>query len=232
MQNFNRYSLSIALFALCACNTGPDLAQQPSESPATAWVDLSQASSWRGYKKDHFPDAWVVADGVLHLTGAGGGGDLVSQETYGSFELRLQWKISPKGNSGIMFHVLEGESPAYFTGPEMQVLDNAWFDGEEPNPKTSAGANYALHGPAEDNTRPVGEWNDVLLTVDGNHVEHWMNGKLQCSYDLHSDEWKAAVAGSKFKQWPNYGLAKQGHIALQDHGNQVWYRAIEVRRLD
>jgi hypothetical protein len=78
----------------------------------------------------------------------------------------------------------------------------------------------------------VGQWNDVLLIVNGNNVQHWMNDKLQCSYELHSDSWKAAVAGSKFKQWPTYGMAKSGHIALQDHGNQVWYRSIEVRRLD
>ena len=232
MQNFIRYSLSLSILALAACNTGPDLAQQPSESPATAWTDLGQESSWRGYKAKFVPEAWVIKDGVFHLTGQGTGGDLISSETYESFELRLQWKISPKGNSGIMFHVEEGDGPAYFTGPEMQVLDNAWFDEAEPNPKTSAGANYALHGPPEDNTRSVGEWNDVLLIVNGNNVQHWMNDKLQCSYELHSDSWKAAVAGSKFKQWPTYGMAKSGHIVLQDHGNQVWYRSIEVRRLD
>lgn len=222
----------LILLPLVACATGPDLAQQPSDAPATTWTDLSNPASWRGYKKKYLPDGWVFTDGVLHLTGEGEGGDIVCTEMYESFELRLQWKISPKGNSGVMFHVLEGNGPTYYTGPEMQVLDNAWFEPEKPNPLTSAGANYALHGPRKDNTLPVGQWNQNLLIVNGNHVEHWMNDVLQCSYDLHSPSWNDAVAKSKFNQWPGYGQANKGYIALQDHGDQVWYRSIEVRKLE
>ena len=84
----------------------------------------------------------------------------------------------------------------------------------------SAGADYALHAPAEDNSRPVGEWNEVRMLVDGAQVSYWLNGVLQCSYELWSDDWNARVAASKFKQWPGFGMNKRGHIALQDHGNR------------
>jgi 3-keto-disaccharide hydrolase len=207
---------------LGACN-GPG----GSGDGSAEWTDLSSLDHWRGYKQEAVPEAWVLDEGAIHLTG-GGAGDLITREQFASFELELEWKISPRGNSGIMFHVLETEGATYMTGPEMQVLDNALAGGDLLH---SAGADYALHAPAEDNTRPVGQWNAVRILVDGAQVEYWLNGVRQCAYELWSEDWKARVAASKFAQWPGFGLAERGHIALQDHGNPVWYRGIRIRSL-
>ena len=188
--------------------------------------NISSLDNWRGYKKDAVPEQWVNEDGnTIYLTG-GGAGDLITREQYESFDLTMEWKISPNGNSGVMYRVSETDGPTYFTGPEMQVLDNAVASGDLLH---SAGADYALHAPAEDNSRPVGEWNEMRMIVDGPHVEYWMNGVQQCTYELWSEEWNARVAASKFKQWPGFGMNKRGHIALQDHGNPVWYRNILIR---
>ncbi len=169
----------------------------------------------------------MIDDGAIHLTG-GGAGDLITREQYESFELELEWKISPRGNSGVMYHVAETDGATYMTGPEMQVLDNAVAGGDL---SVSAGADYALHGPAADNSKPVGEWNSVRMIVDGPHVEYWMNGVQQCSYELWSDAWNEKVQNSKFKAWPEFGQRRVGHIALQDHGNPVWFRNLRIRRL-
>jgi hypothetical protein len=189
-------------------------------------TNISSLDNWRGYKKDVVPEQWVNEDAnTIYLTG-GGAGDLITREQYESFDLTMEWKISPNGNSGVMYRVSETDGPTYFTGPEMQVLDNAVASGDLLH---SAGADYALHAPAEDNSRPVGEWNEMRMIVDGPHVEYWMNGVQQCTYELWSEEWNARVAASKFKQWPGFGMNKRGHIALQDHGNPVWYRNIVIR---
>lgn len=191
-----------------------------------ATLTNSVTPTWRGFKKDKLPEGWRMSeDGVL--THVKGGGDIVTEKEYDNFILELDWKISEGGNSGIFFHVNEDHDYVWLGGPEMQVLDNeAHANGT--TPETSAGANYALHAPCKDVTKPVGEWNHVKLVVDGPHVEHWMNGTKLLEYDLWSDDWNARVAASKFKDMPPYGLAKTGHIALQDHGDIVSFRNITV----
>lgn len=193
-----------------------------------AGADISSLEHWRGYKKETVPETWVQDEGgAIHLT-KGGGGDIITRAQYESFDLQLEWKISPRGNSGIMYHVAETDGPSYMTGPEMQVLDNAVSGG---NLSVSAGADYALHAPEADNSLPVGEWNKARIRVDGPHVQYWLNGVQQCSYELWSPEWEARVAASKFAKWPEFGRRKRGHIALQDHGNPVWYRNISITEL-
>ncbi len=213
-----------ALLAACSSTSEPAPVIEAPE-----WTSLDSLDSWRGFKKDEVPSGWVAEDGAITLMAAGAG-DLITRETYDSFELELEWKISPRGNSGIMFHVSEEHDPTYMTGPEMQVLDNAVFDGNYDG-KHAAGSNYDLQAPAQDDTRPVGEFNKVRMLVERGHVEHWLNGVKQCEYELWSDEWKAMVAASKFAAMPAYGLQREGHIALQDHGNPVWYRNIRIRPL-
>jgi hypothetical protein len=169
-----------------------------------------------------------VVDGTLARTGSGG--DIVTSDEFGDFELRLQWKISQGGNSGVIFRVANAGNQVWESGPEMQVLDNAGHvDGKAP--LTSAGANYGLHAPVRDVTRPVGEWNDVLLRVSGAHVEHWLNGVKVVEYELWSPEWESLVKASKFGSLTAYGRARRGHIALQDHGDLVWFRDIRIRPL-
>jgi hypothetical protein len=198
---------------------------------AAGWkllFDGKTVSGWRGFKTPTPPAGWKAIDGTLAR--AEGGGDLMTVNQYGDFELQLQWKISKGGNSGIMFHVTEEGGQTYESGPEMQVLDNAGHkDGEAPI--TSAGSNYAVHPPVRDVSKPVGEWNDVRLVVKGPHVEHWLNGVKVVEYDLWSADWEKRVLASKFAKMPPYGRAKRGHIAIQDHGDAVWYRNIKIKEL-
>jgi len=129
-----------------------------------------------------------------------------------------------------MFRVSESEGATYYTGPEFQILDNARHrDGKDP--LTSAGSCYGVYAPTQDATRPPGTWNSVRLVVNKNHVEHWLNGTKVVQYELFSPDWEKRVQASKFKQWPNYGRVPRGHIALQEHGDQVAYRNIRIRVL-
>jgi hypothetical protein len=183
---------------------------------------------WRGFRADTPPAGWAAVDGMMVRQGSGG--DIVTVEEFGDFELQLEWRISEGGNSGIFFHVARTGRETWESGPEMQLLDNArHVDGK--NPLTSAGANYALHAPSRDVTRPVGAWNDVVLRVTGPRVEHWLNGTKVVEYELWSPAWEAAVKASKFSTMPAYGRARRGHIALQDHGDVVWFRNIRIRSL-
>ncbi len=192
--------------------------------------DGSTLTGWRGYRMDGPPPAWSAVDGTLHFRPGSQGGDLITIERFRDFELRLEWRIEQGGNSGIFFHVVEDYDWAYESGPEMQVLDDTGHrDGE--NPLTSNASNFALHAPVNPPLRPVGEWNDVMIRVRGPSVEHWLNGARVVQYELWTDEWQALVAGSKFVEMPGYGLARDGHIGLQDHGDPVWFRNVRVRTL-
>ncbi len=188
-------------------------------------ADISQ---WRGFQMDSLPSGWQAVDGAL--TRVGPGADIITKDEFANFDLRLEWMISPKGNSGIMYRVTEADSATYRTGPEMQVLDDAGHpDGA--SRLTSAGSVYGLYPAPEGVVKPAGEWNDARIVVQGNHVEHWLNGQKIAEYELGSPEWEGKVKQSKFDQWKGYGRAASGHIALQDHGDRVAYRDIRIKVL-
>ena len=231
----------IGVWALGAClafGGGSSLmTAQPAANMLTAaekaegWrllFDGQTLNGWRAFDSTAPPAGWKAIDGALVCEG--GGSDIMTVDQFGDFELRLDWKISKNGNSGIMFRVTQDAARTYETGPEMQVLDNAGHkDGG--NSMTAAGSNYALHAPLRDVTRPVGEWNEVRLVVNGPHVEHWMNGVKLLEYELWSADWNERVKASKFGTMPHYGRAKRGHIVLQDHGDLVGYRNIRIKPL-
>jgi len=192
--------------------------------------DGTSLDAWRGYGRDDVPAGWSAIDGTLAYRPGVEGGDIITRETYSAFDLRLEWRLGEGGNSGVFFGVVEGPRRTYESGPEMQILDNAGHpDGA--NPLTSAGSNYALHAPSADMTRPLGEWNVARIVREGDHVRQWLNGTLVVEYDLGTADWEALVAESKFAQWPDYGVHREGHIGLQDHGNPVSFRNIRIRRL-
>ena len=201
-----------------------------AKEKAEGWkllFDGKTTSGWRGFRNET-PAGWKAEDGTLARVAEGG--DVMTVDEFGDFELRLEWKLPKNGNSGLMFRVTTDEEETYFTGPEMQILDNAGHaDGK--NPKRSAGANYDMHAPVRDVTRPVGEWNEVRLVVKGSHVEHWMNGTKLLEYELWSPDWEKLYQASKFAKMPKYGRNKRGHIVIQDHGNPVWFRNIKIRPL-
>ncbi len=200
----------------------------PTPASDEDWVSLfdgKTTAGWRGFRGDAVPAGWQVVDGCL--TRVGPGGDIITEEQYENFILQLEWKISPKGNSGIFFHVSEDMDAVWRTGPEFQVLDNTGH-GDGKSHLTSAGANYALHAPLEDVTRPPGQFNQAMIEVRGGHVRHTLNGVDIVTYEMWTPEWEALVKASKFGAMPQYGRKKKGHIALQDHGDTVWYRNIRV----
>jgi hypothetical protein len=197
------------------------------------WIVLFDGASteaWRGYRQQRFPaSGWKVENGALRAM-AGGGVDLVTKETFGDFELELEWRVSPGGNSGIFYRATEAGDTIWHSAPEMQLLDDAKHaDGR--SPKTSAGALYGLLAPVGKTLKPVGEWNYARVVARGPRVEHWLNGTRVVRFELGSGPLVRAIASSKFAQAPAFGAAREGHIGLQNHGDDVWFRNIRIRRL-
>lgn len=205
-----------------------------AEEQAAGWRLLfngTDFTGWKIYNAGPVAAPWSAANGEIALTGKGGG-DIITEEEFGPFELSLEWKISPNGNSGIIYLVNEAATlkNTYNSGPEMQVLDDAGHaDGKIPSHQ--AGALYDFAPPLVAAAKPVGEWNQATIRYTGASIEHWLNGQKVAETSYGDDAWKAKVAASKFKQWPLFGTFAKGHIALQDHGDPVWYRSIKIRPL-
>jgi len=200
--------------------------------------DGETTDGWRGYNRDSFPEkGWQVSDGMLSVLSGGGGGDIITEEVYGDFILKLEWRVEKGGNSGIFYHALEQpEEAIYWSAPEIQILDN------EHHPDANQGENgnrqatslYDLIPAKPQNANPFGEWNRIRIVVrdNGAHVEHWMNGEKVVEYERWTDEWYEMVRNSKFNSHPEFGAAHEGYIGLQDHGNRVDFRNLKIRELD
>lgn len=214
--------------------------QQPATEEWTNLFNGSNTNGWHIYGGKPVGTAWKVKDSVLSLDvtpGAGGkkydGGNLVTDESFDNFHLKLEWKISPKGNSGILFFVEEDTvkyKQPYETGLEMQVLDN---DGHPDGkiPKHRSGDLYDLIPCSTETVKPVGEWNQVEIICNQGKLELMLNNTVVVTTTLWDDAWKALVAGSKFKTMPGFGTYKKGKICLQDHDDEVSYRNIRIKRL-
>ena len=187
---------------------------------------------WRTFKGKEVT-GWKVIDGVLHNSGVGSdhGGDIITNKKYQDFELYLEWQIAPESNSGIFFHVDEKDVKAiYESGPEYQLLDDKGWPSEV-DPIHSSGANYAMHAPKNAEVKPLNEWNTTRIIVKGPQVKHYLNGELVVEYNLWDDEWQKLKNAGKWKDYPRYGVAKTGHIGLQDHGGLTRFRNIKIRKL-
>ena len=210
---------------------------------ADGWVllfDGTTSTGWRGYKKDHFPAAWQITDGTIHMLGSGrgeagdaDGGDIIFDKVFQNFTLSLEWKISEGGNSGIFYLGQEDLDFIWKTAPEMQVLDNEKHPdaklGKDGN--RQAGSLYYLIPAVPQNAKTVGEWNKVEIVVYKGTVIHYQNGEKVVEYHLWTPEWNELVAGSKFPglnpKWAE--VAAKGYIGLQDHGDDVWFRNIKIK---
>jgi cytochrome c len=196
--------------------------------------DGKTTDGWRGYKMKKMPSGWKVIDGVLTRVaggaggkGAGGGDDIITVDPYDNFELVLQWRLGKGVNSGILYRVIEDAVTSWHVAPEMQVVDNVGWG--ESNRTHHAAALYDLYAPTKDTSRPPGNWNDVKLVANGNHIEHWLNGEKVVQCEINSADWKERVAKSKFKDKPKFAKATKGYICLQDHSGRVEYRSIKLR---
>ncbi len=193
--------------------------------------DGASGDHWRAFRGDAFPaQGWSIQAGALVHAAGGGGGDLVTREEFGDFELEFDWKVAPKSNSGVMVRVLESEAQTYFSGPEYQVLDDA-AHGLAADDWHSCGGLYELAQPLHKPARAPGEWNQGRIVIRDWQVEHWLNGARVLALDLASDEGKQRIASSKFSAWPAFASARRGRIALQDHGDEVAYRNLKLRPL-
>ena len=230
-------TLTVAVIAVgCSGGSGTRTATTNPDTNSmavadTAWRTLFDGTSteaWRGFQSTTFPDGWRIEDGAL--TRVAEAGDIITKDQFGDFELELEWKVPPKGNSGIMYRVTEADSSTYRTGPEYQVLDDAGHpDGQ--NRLTSAASAYGFYAAPAGIVKAAGEWNSTRIVARGNHIEHWLNGQKVVEYDLGSPDWETKLKASKFDVWKGYGRASRGHIALQDHGDRVAFRNIRIREL-
>lgn len=203
----------------------------PAERAAgwTLLFDGTTTANWRGYKKPAFPDSgWAVDGGTLWRKPGKGGGDIVSAEQYADFELALDYKVAKGGNSGVIYRATEDHDYCWETGPELQILDDS-AHGDSNKGKTRAGAMYDLVALAHDVARPAGEWNSFRVVCQGTRVEHWVNGFKVVDVDTASPEFKAALAQSKWTKYPDFLTRTKGHVALQDHGDEVRFRNIKIR---
>lgn len=199
------------------------------------WISLFNGENlegWTSYGESSVGEAWKVEDGVIHFDAEGSGGDLVTKESFEDFHLKLEWKISENGNSGIMFYVIDnGEfSAPYHTGPEYQLLDNEGHpDGKITSHRT--GDLYDLIVSSEETVKPVGEWNLTEIISKDGKLEFYLNGVNTVTTTMWDEEWDQMVAQSKFKDMPDFGKYQEGKIALQDHGDEIWFRNIEIKKL-
>ena len=228
-------ALALCTLVLAGCRARPNADGDERGRSASAeggWHNLvngTSLSGWHNFKTPGVaPTGWAVVDGELTRTGSGG--DLTTDSQYGNFEMTLEWRVPLKGNSGVIYRIDPAAEVSYTSGPEMQILDDAGHpDGK--SQLTAAGSDYGVYPAPLGIVKPAMEWNSARLLVQGNHVEHWLNGVKVVDYELGSPDWAARVARAKFAQWSGYGRASRGFIALQDHGNRVAFRNIRLREL-
>ena len=231
---------SYLLLACCAiiflsCSTKKNLNTLTKQEIEDGWellFDGKTTNNWKTFNAGAVT-GWKVINGELHNSGDGSdhGGDIITKKQYTNFELYLEWKVAPESNSGVFYHVQEGLTNAiYESGPEYQLIDDkGWPDSLETWQHSAA--NYGMNAPKNAKVKPIDEWNTTRIIVNGPHVEHWLNGTKVVEYELWTDQWLKNKAASKWAEAPNYGMAKSGHIGLQDHGGLTIFRNIKIREL-
>jgi len=249
-------AVAIALPVSLTVHETPAAAQAkaplPQDPPAVSLFDGKTFDGWRGYKKeDATGSRWAVADGMLTLPADAAkdtrARDIITKDTFDLFDLTWEWKIAQGGNSGLKYFVLEDGNSAI--GHEYQLIDDERHPDAKIGPHRQTGAFYDVLAPSTCPTcpagqlppgvkKPAGEWNTSRIRVapsrvvaGGTRVYHYLNSVRILEYELGSAELQAAVDKSKFKGMERFGKLQKGHILLQDHGNQVWYRNIKISRL-
>lgn len=205
----------------------PETDPTADQKPATPLFDGTTLKGWRGYH-DVPPKGWSVVNGEMCFDGKGD--DLVTDQPFEHFELSLEFKTLPNTNSGILYRVRMGDNAPYMSGPEYQIYTPQ--QDKTDNLLHATGALYGLYPTQPNVEKPAGEWNTARIVVQGEHVEHWLNGSKVVDCDMNSDACKEKLAKSKFNGWPQFNKTKKGRIGLQAHGHPVWFRNVTIRELD
>jgi hypothetical protein len=198
----------------------------------TKLVDGNTTKGWHCWKLDEVK-GWNVQDGVLKTTGKNP--DIITDKEYGDFELEFQFMVSPKGNSGVMYKVLEDKDnkdlfSSYASAPVYQIIDDKDYGGINDKQKTAA--NYDMYAPSDLKViKPVGKWNKGKIVVNNNRIQHFLNGVKVVDYVYDSEEWRSTLAKSKFANWAYAKPHHKGKIALQDHGDAISFRKMRIREL-
>ncbi|HEY0706104.1 MAG TPA: DUF1080 domain-containing protein [Polyangia bacterium] len=233
--------LALLLSAPLTGGAAPDPNAVSADERAAGFVSLFDGRTgrgWRGYRRAGFPSAgWTIQAGVLEHGGGSGkatGNDLISEAQYDDFELRLEFRLAPGANSGIKYLVVERPGEKAAIALEYQLLDDERHPDAKngrPGTRTLAGLYDLIAPPADKIVHPPGEWNEARIVVRGNQIEHWLNGARTVAFERGSPAFLALVANSKYRSEPGFAAARRGHILLQDHGDQVGFRKIRIRRL-
>lgn len=229
-------TLCVPLFI--SCNNKTQHNTLTKNEKAEGWellFDGQTLNGWRDYNGSSLTAPWFVEDGMIQAKGTGADehGYIVTDRVFENFELVWDWKIAEKGNSGVLYHVVENPNfnVPYVTGPEYQLIDNAGYESLENWQGTAA--DYAMYSPNPKNLiiKPAGKWNTSKIVFDNGHVEHWLNGEKVIEFEAWNDDWHARKNSGKWENAPEYGLAKKGLICLQDHGSAAWFRNIKIKEL-
>ena len=245
--------LAIGLLVV-SCNTTKktekkEVATETTEAVTATndWIyvfDGTSTEGWRAYNGESLPPQWVIEDGVLTFdtekkleSEREGGNDIIyAAEEFDNFELIWEWKIPEGGNSGMLYHIKEGDWGIPEISPEYQMLDDLKWE-EINNAKLEewqkTGADYAMHVPDKEQKiiKPAGEWNTSRVLFTPENVEHWLNGKKLLSFVPWSEDWEERKSKGKWKDFPKYGTFKTGYIGFQDHDSPLWLRNIKIKKL-
>jgi len=241
------FNIVVVLFLLISCNTSQKTEANANnslteEQKMEGWelmFDGVSTKGWHEFNKPTIGSAWKADSGTLHLTGSKSngwqtlnGGDIIYEKEYKNFHLKIDWKVPVAGNSGVMFYSQEGKQYGYpwETGIETQVLDNEKA-GDATIPKCRGGDLYDLVSCSVDAVKPANEWNKLEVISKDGKLDIILNGTKVIDTTIWDDNWKKLIAGTKFKDMPGFGMFRSGKIALQDEGNDVWYRNIMIKEL-
>lgn len=243
-QLFMKYFVAyLALLAL-GCNSSTkegnpaEVKDEKAPHSESEWVkifDGETTNGWRGFNSATIPSNWIVEDGTLKSLGRGGdiGGDIVyGEREFENFDLKLEWKISEGGNSGIFYHIVEREkyAAAYETAPEYQLIDDLGISSDLEDWQ-KVGADYAMYHNNDKIVKAAGEWNTSRIRYTSDKVEYWLNGKKTVEFAPYSEDWLARRNSGKWDDFPDYAISKKGLIGLQDHGSFIWFRNIMIKEL-
>lgn len=228
--------LFTGLFSTGCKQSDNTLSVQEAEEGWTLLFDGKSLDGWRDYLGEGVPGPWKAEKGTLTALGQGSDstGYIVTDKQYENFIVTFDWKISRGGNSGLLYHVVErpGNKVPYVTGPEYQVIDDTGFP-EPLEEWQKAGADYAMY--VCDNSKKIvrraGAWNTSKIVFDNGKVEHWLNGQKVLEFEAWTDDWFTRKTAGKWDFAPEYGLARSGLFALQDHGSRVWYKNMKIKEL-